>query len=61
MVHEGLMSVLNANCLVIILLGVVVGIIFGAIPGLTSTMGVALCLPITFSMSAPTSEGRPAG
>lgn len=52
MVQEGLLSVLNVNCLVIILLGVVVGIIFGSIPGLTSTMGVALCLPITFSMSA---------
>lgn len=32
------------------LLGTVVGIIFGSIPGLTSTMGVALCLPLTFSM-----------
>lgn len=51
MVLEGLLSVLNLNCLLIIILGVTVGIIFGCIPGLTSTMGVALCLPITFSMS----------
>lgn len=31
--------------------GVVIGITFGAIPGLTATMGVALFLPFTFSMS----------
>lgn len=36
----------------LIILGVAVGIIFGAIPGLTSTMAVALCLPITYSMGA---------
>lgn len=32
------------------LLGVCAGIIFGAIPGLTATMGVALFLPFTFKM-----------
>lgn len=31
-------------------LGVAIGITFGAIPGLTATMGVALFLPFTFSM-----------
>jgi len=51
MVLEGLLSVLNPSSIVIIILGVTVGIIFGCIPGLTSTMGVALCLPLTFSMS----------
>lgn len=51
MITQGLMSVLNPGCFTVILIGVVIGIIFGSIPGLTSTMGVALCLPITFSMS----------
>lgn len=51
MVIEGLMSVMSISCLVAIVIGVTVGIIFGCIPGLTSTMGVALCLPLTFSMS----------
>lgn len=51
MAIEGLISVLNPGCFAVILVGVVVGIIFGSIPGLTSTMGVALCLPLTFSMS----------
>ncbi|MDR1834431.1 MAG: tripartite tricarboxylate transporter permease [Fusobacteriaceae bacterium] len=51
MAIEGLISVWNPECMLIILGGVVIGIIFGAIPGLTSTMCVALCLPLTFSMS----------
>lgn len=52
MVVEGLLSIMNVHCWLIMLLGTVVGIIFGSIPGLTSTMGVALCLPLTFSMDA---------
>ena len=51
MAIEGLISVLNVSTISVILIGVVIGIIFGSIPGLTSTMGVALCLPLTFSMS----------
>ena len=35
-------------------IGVALGIIIGALPGLTSTMGVALLIPITFSMSPTT-------
>lgn len=34
------------------LVGVAIGIVFGAIPGLSSTMAIALFLPITFSMDA---------
>ena len=30
--------------------GMAIGIVFGALPGLTATMGVALFLPITFGM-----------
>ncbi|MDO5350027.1 MAG: tripartite tricarboxylate transporter permease [Lachnospiraceae bacterium] len=51
MAIEGLLSVLNPGCFAVMLLGTVIGIIFGSIPGLTSTMGVALCLPLTFSMT----------
>jgi putative tricarboxylic transport membrane protein len=32
-------------------IGVIVGIIFGSLPGLTATMGVALFLPFTFKLS----------
>jgi putative tricarboxylic transport membrane protein len=52
MVLEGLLSVLNFGCFAAMLAGVALGIVFGSIPGLTTTMCVALCLPITFSMSA---------
>lgn len=51
MITEGILSVLNPTTMTIIFIGVIVGIIFGSIPGLTSTMAVALCLPITFGMT----------
>jgi len=34
--------------------GVIIGIIFGAIPGLSNTSGIALMLPVTFAMPAET-------
>jgi len=34
----------------LILAGTVIGIIFGAIPGMTATMAVAVCLPMTYSL-----------
>ena len=40
----------------ILIIGVVtLGIIFGAIPGLSATLGIALLLPITFGLSTETS------
>ncbi|RCS22641.1 hypothetical protein DUT91_17325 [Phyllobacterium salinisoli] len=36
--------------LTLILCGTVIGIIFGAIPGMTATMAVAVCLPLTYSL-----------
>ncbi len=38
----------------IMVLGVLWGIIFGAIPGLTATMGVALAIPITYGLKPET-------
>lgn len=46
----GLQNVLNPVVLLIIILGVFLGVIIGALPGLTATMGVAVLLPVTFSM-----------
>jgi len=45
MVIEGLRAIMNASCLTLMLLGTTIGIVCGAIPGLTATMAVALCLP----------------
>lgn len=51
MVLEALTLVMNPVCLGLILLGVIVGIIFGSIPGLSATMAVVLFLPMSFGMT----------
>lgn len=48
----GVANVFNPQSFIVLLLGVLGGIIIGALPGLTSTMGVALLLPITYGMDA---------
>ncbi|MCB2004406.1 MAG: tripartite tricarboxylate transporter permease [Rhodoferax sp.] len=47
----------NPFGLALILFGVVVGFIFGATPGLTATMGVALFIPLTFPLEADLAIG----
>lgn len=47
---EGLMNLLDLKVILFLMLGVVLGIAIGSLPGLTSTMGVALMLPLTFGM-----------
>lgn len=48
---------LNGSIFVAISSGVFLGLIFGSLPGLTATMGIALLLPLTFSMEAVTGMG----
>ncbi len=45
-----LASVFSVWNILLNVLGVAIGIVFGALPGLTATMGVALFLPFTFGM-----------
>ena len=45
-----IMSLMNPAVLFSITVGTVVGIIVGAMPGLTATMAVALLIPVTFGM-----------
>lgn len=45
-----LASILTFTNIFICMLGVAAGIVIGALPGLTPTMGVALLLPVTFGM-----------
>lgn len=47
---EGLLFALAPLAILANLLGVALGIIFGALPGLTATMGLALIVPLTFGM-----------
>lgn len=51
MLMTGILSVFTPEALLLIFGGTLVGIMMGAIPGLTVTMGVALFLPVTFGMA----------
>lgn len=46
----GFQSIAHPGTILLMFFGVTLGIIFGAIPGLTATMALALFLPITYSM-----------
>ncbi len=46
----GFLTVLDPQILILILGGTVLGILFGALPGLSATMGLAVLLPISFYM-----------
>lgn len=48
---EGFLSVItDPEMYLVILLGVAVGIVFGAIPGLTATMAITMCLVELFTL-----------
>ncbi len=51
---QGFSAILEPYCLLLILAGTAVGILFGAVPGLTSVMAVALFLPVTYGMDPGT-------
>lgn len=44
------LQLLEFHHLLILIVGVLLGIVVGALPGLTPTMGVALCIPFTFAL-----------
>ncbi|GHE90800.1 membrane protein [Aliiroseovarius zhejiangensis] len=46
----GLETLLTPMALFAVTIGVIGGVVIGSLPGLTSTMGVALLIPLTFSM-----------
>ncbi|MFA6783450.1 MAG: tripartite tricarboxylate transporter permease [Sphaerochaeta sp.] len=41
-------------CIIMIILGTTVGIIFGALPGLTTVAGLSMFLPVTYAMASGT-------
>jgi len=47
---DAILSSLDATYFLLVLLGTVIGIVFGAIPGMTATMAVAVCLPMTYAL-----------
>lgn len=46
----GFSQILNPMSLLLVLIGTFLGIFFGAAPGMTSSMGIALALPVTYGM-----------
>lgn len=50
LLQAGFGAVLSPYIFILISLGVAVGIVFGAVPGLSATMAIALCLPLTYTM-----------
>ena len=49
-----LQQISNPGNLVLLLVGNIIGMIFGAIPGLSGTLAVMLFMPLTYSMDAGT-------
>jgi len=51
---SGFLQIFNVETILWVALGEVLGIILGALPGLTATMGIALMVPISFQLSKAT-------
>ena len=51
---QGLHLLLNWQHFLIIPVGLALGIVVGAIPGLTSDLGIILCIPLTYGMEPTT-------
>lgn len=51
MFDVGFSLMFHPYMLLLMFIGAIIGIIFGALPGLTGTMGIAICLPLTYAMS----------
>jgi putative tricarboxylic transport membrane protein len=52
LMYEGFLQTFTWINLLACLAGTVLGMVFGALPGLTATMGIALLVPLTFGMPA---------
>jgi TctA family transporter len=51
---EGMLMLLSAKSIVLMLFGIFVGLVFGAIPGLSGQTALAVLLPFTLGMDPPT-------
>lgn len=60
-VFEGIVVALQWQSVMMMLIGTALGLIIGALPGLSSTMAIALTIPFTFAMSPFVALGLLAG
>ena len=54
---EAIRTVFSYPTIMWVALGEILGILLGALPGLTATMGMALVLPFTFYLDPPRRSG----
>ena len=52
LIAGGFGTVLTPTGIFLMFVGVAVGIVFGALPGLSATMAIALFLPVTYAMTS---------
>ena len=52
LIATGFSTVLTPTGIFLMFIGVAVGIVFGALPGLSATMAIALFLPVTYAMAS---------
>ena len=52
LIAGGFGTVLTPTGIFLMFIGVAVGIVFGALPGLSATMAIALFLPVTYAMAS---------
>lgn len=52
LIYQGFFEILTVDAFFLIVLGTIVGLVIGTIPGLTATMALALLVPFTFAMDA---------
>src|SRR6056297_1439705 len=50
LILDGFVAAMNPFTLLLMTVGLTLGVVIGATPGLTGTMGVALLVPVTFTM-----------
>ena len=54
MIVAGLLNSISPTSLLFVFVGVAVGVMIGAIPGINGPMAIALFIPVTYYMSALT-------
>lgn len=57
MIVAGLLDSISPNSLMFVFVGVAIGVLIGAIPGINGPMAIALFIPVTYYMSALTAIG----
>ena len=61
LIQNSALTFFNPIMILIVAAGTFLGLVFGALPGLSATMGVALLIPLTFTMTPTAAFGMMLG